>query len=177
MQGSQVFDEGGQMAKAKKSVPEGFHTVTPQLTLDNAAQAIDWYKKALGAEETKRSTGPDGKIMHAELRIGDSHIMVNDAMMGSKGPKAIGGSPVSLWIYVDDSDALFKRALAAGAQGAGGPMGQMADQFWGDRAGTLTDPYGYTWTIATRKEDLTREEIEQRQAEWMKKFAPQPTHR
>jgi catechol 2,3-dioxygenase-like lactoylglutathione lyase family enzyme len=87
------------MAKAKHAVPEGFHTVTPQLTLDNAAQAIDWYKKALGAEEVSRAVGPDGKIMHAELRIGDSRIMVNDAMMGSKGPKAIGGSPASLWIF------------------------------------------------------------------------------
>jgi PhnB protein len=164
------------MAKAKKAVPEGYHTVTPQLTLDNAAQAIDWYKKALGAEETGRATGPDGKIMHAELRIGDSRIMLNDAMMGSKGPKAIGGSPASLWIYVEDSDALFNRAIAAGAQTLGGPMGQMADQFWGDRCGTVTDPHGYSWTIATRKEDLTREELAQRQAEYMKKFAPQPTH-
>jgi PhnB protein len=164
------------MAKAKKAVPEGYHTVTPQLTLDNAAQAIDWYKKALGAEETGRATGPDGKIMHAELRIGDSRIMLNDAMMGSKGPKAIGGSPASLWIYVEDSDALFNPAIAAGAQTLGGPMGQMADQFWGDRCGTVTDPHGYSWTIATRKEDLTPQEIQQRQTEWMKKFAPQPTH-
>ena len=164
------------MAKAKKAVPEGYHTVTPQLTLDNAVQAIEWYKKAFGAEETGRATGPDGKIMHAELRIGNSLIMVNDAMMGSKGPKAIGGSPASLWIYVEDCDALFKRAVAAGAQTVGGPMGQMADQFWGDRSGTVTDPHGYSWTIATRKEDLTREEIQQRQTEWMKKHAPQPTH-
>jgi PhnB protein len=164
------------MAKAKKAVPEGFHTVTPQLTLDNAAQAIDWYKKGLGAQETERATGPDGKVLHSELRIGNSLIMVNDAMMGSKGPKAIGGSPASLWIYVEDCDALFNRAIAAGAQAAAGPMGQMTDQFWGDRSGTLTDPHGYTWTIATRKEDLTREELAQRQAEYMKKFAPQPTH-
>jgi PhnB protein len=163
------------MAKAKKAVPEGYHTVTPQLTLDNAAQAIDWYKKALGAEEVTRAVGPDGKILHAEVRIGDSRIMLNDAMMGGRGPKAIGGSPASLWIYVEDSDALFNRAVAAGAQVFGGPMGAMADQFWGDRCGTLNDPHGYSWTIATRKEDLTREEMEQRQAEWMKKMA-QPTH-
>ena len=128
------------MSKAKRAVPEGFHTITPQLTLDNAAQAIDWYKKALGAEEVSRATGPDGKILHADLRIGDSHFMLNDAMMGGKGPKAIGGSPASLWIYVEDCDALFNRAVAAGGRVAEGPMGSMQDQFWGDRAGTLTDP-------------------------------------
>jgi PhnB protein len=165
-----------EMAKAKNAIPEGYHTVTPQLTLDNARQAIDWYKKALGAEEVARATGPDGKILHAELRIGDSRIMLNDEVGGGKGPKAIGGSPASLWIYVEDCDALFNRAVAAGAQVVGGPMGRMADQFWGDRCGTFTDPQGYRWTIATRKEDLSREEMEQRQAEWMKQFAPQPTH-
>src|SRR3954466_3124375 len=117
------------MAKAKKAVPEGFRTVTPQLTLDNAGQAIDWYKKALGAEETSRAVGPDGKIMHAELRIGDSIIMMNDPMGGGKGPKALGSSPASLWLYVEDCDALFKRAVAAGAQVSPGPMGQMSDQF------------------------------------------------
>src|SRR3954470_19641746 len=104
------------MAKAKSPVPQGFHTVTPQLTLDHAAEAIDWYKRALGAEETSRATGPDGKIMHGELRIGNSTIMVNDAMMGGKGPKALGGSPASLWIYVEDCDALFNRAIKAGGQ-------------------------------------------------------------
>ena len=166
------------MATAKHPVPEGFHTVTPQLTLDNAAQAIDWYKKALGAEEVSRAAGPDGKIMHADLRIGDSHIMLNDAMPGgNKGPKANGGSPASLWLYVKDCDALFNRAVAAGAQVLGGPMGKMQDQFWGDRSGTFTDPHGYRWTIATHKEDLSREEIEQRQQAWMKQFAAQPAHK
>ena len=165
------------MSKAKRAVPEGFHTITPQLTLDNAAQAIDWYKKALGAEEVSRATGPDGKILHADLRIGDSHFMLNDAMMGGKGPKAMGGSPASLWIYVADCDALFNRAIAAGAQPGGGPMGQLQDQFWGDRSGTIVDPAGYTWTIATRKEDLTPEEMKKRQDEWMKSFSQQqPTH-
>src|SRR5215212_271797 len=119
-----------QMAKAKNAVPEGHHTVTPQLALDNAAQAIDWYKKALGAEEVARAVGPDGKIMHAEIRVGDSRIMVNDAMMGAKDPKALGGSPASLWLYVDDCDALFNRAVSAGAQVLPG-MGNMQDQFWG----------------------------------------------
>ena len=161
------------MAKAKSAVPEGYHTVTPQLTLDNAAEAIAWYVKALGAVEGARAVGPDGKVMHSELTIGNSRIMVNDAMMGSKGPKALGGSPASLWIYVDDCDALFNRAVAAGGQVAPGPMGQVTDQFWGDRSGTLTDPHGYRWTIATHKEDLTREEMQQRQDEFMKRFASQ----
>ena len=161
------------MAKAKSSVPEGFHTITPQLTLDNCADAIEWYKKALGAQETSRAVGPDGKIMHAELKIGDSKIMLNDAMMGGKGPKAMGGSPISLWVYVDDCDALFNRAVAAGGQVLPGPMGALMDQFWGDRTGTLSDPHGYHWTIATHKEDLTPQEIEQRQTEFMKQFAQQ----
>ena len=164
------------MDKAKKAVPEGHHTVTPQLTLDNAAQAIDWYKKGLGAEEVARAVGPDGKIMHAEIRLGDSLIMLNDAMGGGKGPRAIGGSPAALWIYVKDCDALFNRAVAAGGQVPDGPMGQMADQFWGDRCGTFTDPHGYRWTIATHKEDLTKEEMEQRQAAFMKQFAAQSAH-
>src|SRR6185436_4519648 len=158
------------------AIPAGFHTITAQLTLDNAAQTIEWYKKALGAEEVSRATGPDGKVMHADLRVGDSHIMVNDVMGGGKGPKAIGGSPASLWVYVEDCDALYKRAVAAGARVPGGPMGALADQFWGDRTGTVIDPEGYTWTIATHKEDLTPQEMKQRQDAWMKQFAQQPTH-
>ena len=159
------------MAIAKKPVPEGYHTVTPQLTIGNCAQAIDWYKRALGAEDLGRATGPDGKIMHAEIRVGDSRIMVNDAIMGGKDPNALGGSPASLWIYVEDCDAMFNRAIAAGAK-VHGQMGALRDQFWGDRSGTFIDPYGYQWTIATRKEDLTPEEMNQRQAEFMKQFAP-----
>jgi PhnB protein len=166
------------MAKAKNPIPPGHHTVTPQLTLDNAAQAIDWYKKALGAEEVARAVGPDGKIMHAEIRIGDSLIMVNDAMGGGKGPKSFGGSPASLWLYVEDCDSLFKRAVAAGASVRPGPMGELTDQFWGDRSGTFTDPQGYQWTIATHKEDLTPEEMKQRTEEFMKNFAaPQGANR
>jgi PhnB protein len=159
------------MAKAKSPVPEGYHTITVQLTLDDCAKAIDWYKKALGAEELGRAVGPDGKIMHAELKIGDTRFMVNDAMMGGKGPKAFGGSPASLWIYVNDCDALFNRAVAAGGEVFGGPMGHLQDQFWGDRSGTFNDPHGYRWTIATRKEDLTPDEMKQRQDEFMKRFA------
>jgi PhnB protein len=172
----QDFTEGGNMAKAKSPVPEGFHTVTPQLTLDNAAETIEWYKRALGAEELTRALGPDGKVMHAELRIGDSKIMVNDAMMGGKGPKAFGGSPASLWVYVPDCDSLFNRAIAAGAKTLPGPMGALADQFWGDRTGSFDDPAGYRWTVATRKEDLTPQEMQQRQDAFMKQFAAQPAH-
>jgi PhnB protein len=162
------------MAQAKKAVPEGFHTITPQLTLDKAAEAIEWYKKALAATEVSRHLGPDGKIMHAELKIGDSRIMVNDPVMGGRGPKALGGSPVSLWIYVEDVDSLFNRAVAAGGQ-IRMPLG---DQFWGDRCGGFEDPHGYTWTIASRKEDLTREEMDRRGEEFFKKFAEQqPAHR
>jgi PhnB protein len=159
------------MSKAKKAVPDGYHTVTMALTLDNAAAAIEWYKKALGAEEIARASGPDGKIMHAEIRIGDSRIMVNDPMMGAKGPNAFGGSPASLWLYVEDCDALFNRAVAAGATVLPG-MGAMADQFWGDRSGSFSDPHGYRWTIASHKEDLTPQEMQQRQDAFMKQFAP-----
>jgi PhnB protein len=164
------------MAKAKSSIPDGYHTVTPQLIFDKAAEAIEWYTKALGAEEKSRAVAPDGKIMHAELQVGNSRIMLNDAMGGGKSAKALGGSPVSLWVYVQDCDALFDRAVKAGAHVAPGPMGQMADQFWGDRTGTFTDPYGYQWTIATHKEDLSREELDRRAKEFFKQFAQQPTH-
>jgi PhnB protein len=155
------------MAKAARPIPEGYHTITPQLTLDDAAKTIDWYKKALGAEEVGRSIGPDGKIMHAELKIGNSRIMVNDVMMGFKGPKAYGGSPASLWVYVENSDVVFDRAVGAGAK----VQAPIDDQFWGDRAGCVTDPAGYAWWIATRKEDLTPEETKQRAVEFFKQMA------
>jgi PhnB protein len=162
------------MAKAKSSVPAGFHTITPHLILDNGAEAIEWYKKAFGADEVApRALGPDGKIMHAELRIGNSIFMLNDAMGGGRSAQTIGGSPVGLWLYVDDCDALFNRAVAAGATVQPSPMGPLADQFWGDRLGTVADPFGYTWTIATRKEDLTAEETNQRMDAFMKQFASQ----
>jgi PhnB protein len=151
------------MAKAAKPVPEGYHTVTPHLTLDDAVQSIEWYKKAFGAQEISRSLGPDGKIMHAEIRIGDSRIMVGDVMMG-KGPRGFGGSPASLWLFVENSDALFDRAVKAGAT----VQMPIADQFWGDRGGAVADPAGYTWWIATRKEDLTPEELRQRADEFFK---------
>jgi PhnB protein len=159
------------MAKAKSAIPEGLHSVTPHLILDNAAETLDWYQRAFGAQERGRAVGPDGKVMHSELRIGNSVIYANDAMGGGKGPKAIGGSPIGLWIYTEDADALFNKALAAGATVAPGPMGSMQDQFWGDRCGTLVDPAGYHWTIATRKEDLSPQELKQREEEFFKQFA------
>jgi len=161
------------MAQAKSPVPEGFHTVTPHLIFDHAAEAIEWYKKALGANEKSRALGPDGKVMHAELQIGNSRIMLNDAMGGGKSAKALGGSPISLWVYVPDCDTVFNRAVGAGAKIPEGPMGKMADQFWGDRCGSLIDPFGYHWNIATRKGDLTREEMDSRATEFFKQFASQ----
>ena len=154
-------------AKAPKAVPPGAQTLTLQLALERAAQTIDWYKQALGAEEVTRNTGPDGKIMHADLKIGNTHFMVNDLMPGSKGPQAFGGSPASMWLYVEDCDALFARATGAG----GTVQMPMADQFWGDRAGAVTDPAGYTWWIASHKEDLTPQQLEQRATEFYKQHA------
>jgi PhnB protein len=163
------------MAKAKSPVPEGFHTVTPHLIFDNSAEAIEWYKNALGAHEKSRALGPDGKVMHAEVQIGNSLIMLNDAMGGGRSARTLGGSPISLWVYVQDCDAVFNRAVAAGAQVPPGPMGQLADQFWGDRTGMFTDPFGFQWTIATRKEDLSPEEMDRRAEEFFKQFDQQPT--
>jgi|SRR5581483_8269818 len=163
------------MATAKSAVPAGFHTVTPHLILDDTAEAIAWYAAALGAEEVApRALGPDGRVMHAEIRIGNSVLMLNDAMGGGRSAKALGGSPIGLWIYVDDCDALYRRAVAAGAQVPPGPMGVLGDQFWGDRTGTVSDPFGYMWTIATRKEDLTSAEMAERFDAFVKQIACQP---
>lgn len=155
------------MAPAKRPVPEGYHTVTPVLTFEDCKAALEWCIKALGAVEISRSLGPDGKIMHSEFRVGDSRIMAHDAMMGGKGPKGFGGSPAALWIFVEDCDALFKRAVSAG----GTVVRPVEDQFWGDRCGTLKDPHGYAWTIATRKEDLSKQELDVRAAAFFKQFA------
>ncbi len=153
------------MAKAKQPIPDGFHTVTPHLIMKDAAGAIEFYKNAFGAEETSRVPGPDGKIMHAELKIGSSMLMIADEFpdMGSRGPQSIGGSPVTLHIYVDDVDALFDRAVKAG----GKVTMPLADMFWGDRYGRLEDPFGHQWSIGTHTEDLTPEEIGQRAAKAM----------
>lgn len=159
------------MAKAAKPVPDGFHSITASLTLDDAARTIEWYKKALGAEEVGRSAGPDGKIMHAELKIGDSRFMMNDVMMGMKGPKAYGGSPASFWLYVTDADTLFKRAVDAGAE----VRMPLENQFWGDRGGAVGDPEGYTWWIASRVEDFTPAEMQKRAVDYFKQLQ-QPAH-
>ncbi|MCC6574599.1 MAG: VOC family protein [Planctomycetes bacterium] len=151
-----------------KAVPEGFTTITAQLTIENCQAAIDWYKNALGAEVIGDiARGPDGKIMHALLKVGTSRLMVNDPVMGNKGPKALGGSPASLWLYVNDCDASHKKAMAAG--GARENMPPM-DQFWGDRMSQITDPHGYIWSFATHKEDLTPQEIEKRGKEFFAKM-------
>jgi PhnB protein len=158
------------MAKAKYPIPEGLNTVTPMLALNDAAATIAWYRTAFGAEEVSRHAGPDGKVMHAELRIGTSRVMVHDAMCPAP---AAAGSTASFWLYVEDCDALFRQAVDAGAKVPPGPMGDIADQFWGDRCGTVVDPSGYTWVIATRKEDLSTAELLERQAAFMKRFAAQ----
>jgi PhnB protein len=161
---------GGGFIMAVKPIPDGYHTITPYLIVKGAANAIDFYKKAFGATELFRMPGPEGRVMHAEIKIGDTILMVNDAMGGGKTPKALGGSPASLWVYVADGDALFGRATGAGAQ----VVMPMMDQFWGDRTGTLADPSGYQWTIATRKEDLTPAELNHRAEEFFKQMT-QPT--
>jgi PhnB protein len=154
------------MAKAASPIPKGLHAITPQLTLDKAGETIDWYKKAFGATEVYRSLDQGGKVMHAEVHIGDSAFFCNDVMMGH-GPKGYGGSPAGFWLYVTDCDQLFKRAVDAGAKVAQ----PLEDQFWGDRAGLVTDPAGYNWWIATRKEDLTPDEIKQRAVSHFAKMA------
>jgi PhnB protein len=171
---SSIRKEVDFMARSKNAIPDGYQTVTPVVTFDDGAPAVEWYKKALGAEQISRHDGPDGKIMHAELKIGNARLMLHDAMMGGKGPLALGATTVSFWIYVDDCDTLFARAVAAG----GTAMMPVADQFWGDRMGQLKDPYGYTWSIASRKEDLTPEEMAERSRAFFKKMSeqPQPAH-
>jgi PhnB protein len=155
------------MTRSTRAIPEGHHTVTPVLTVDGAAKALDWYQRALNAKVKSSSTGPDGKIVHAEIELGDSRIMLNDPMMGMKGARGFGGSPVSLWLYVDDCDRLFKQAVTAG----GKERQPIADQFWGDRSGSFEDPFGLTWTVATHKEDLTRAELDERQAQFFGQLA------
>lgn len=142
-----------------KPVPEGYHTITPFLTVRDAARAIEFYKQAFGAEERGVARDPDGKIMHAELKIGDSIIMLSDEYpdFGSLSPQSIGGSGMGLHIYLDGVDAAFDRALKAGAQVEMPVM----DQFWGDRYGRLRDPFGHKWSIGTHIKDLSAEEMKQ----------------
>jgi PhnB protein len=143
-----------------KPIPAGYHTVTPYLTLDDAAAAIEFYKDAFGASERARMETPDGKIGHAELEIGDSIVMLADAMPQSttKPPSELGGTSVGVFLYVKDVDKVVAQAQKAGAA----ITQEVADQFWGDRFGSLKDPYGHVWSIATHVEDLTPEEIADR---------------
>jgi PhnB protein len=145
-----------------KPIPEGYRTVTPYLIIKGAAKALEYYKKAFGATERVRMDGPDGRIGHAEIEIGDSVVMLADEFpeMGAKGPQAIGGTPVGICLYVENVDAVFKQAIAAG----GKEERPLANQFYGDRSGTLIDPFGHKWTIATHIEDVTPEEIGRRMA-------------
>jgi PhnB protein len=152
-----------------KAIPEGYHSVTPYLVMRDAAKAIDFYKRALGATEKYRFGEPGGKIGHAEIKVGDSMIMLADEMpdMGFRGPQSLGGSSVSLMVYVDDVDTQFKRAIEAGAK----VKQDLKDQFYGDRSGTIEDPFGHVWTIATHKEDVSQDELERRAAEAHLKMA------
>jgi PhnB protein len=143
-----------------KAIPEGYHSVTPYLIINGAADAIDFYKKAFGATELFRMPAPEGKIGHAEIKIGNSPIMLADEApeMGYRSATTLSGSPVSLMIYVEDVDRLFKQAIAAGGTEVKG----VQDQFYGDRSGTLTDPFGHVWHIATHVEDVSPEEMNKR---------------
>jgi PhnB protein len=142
--------------------PEGFYTVTPYLIVGDAAKAIEFYKQVFGATELVKIEAPGGKIGHAEIKIGDSPIMLGDEMpeMGYLSPQSLGGTPVTLMIYVEDVDSVASRAVAAGAQ----ELKPVADQFYGDRSGSFADPFGHQWHIATHKEDVSPEEISKRAA-------------
>jgi PhnB protein len=144
-------------------VPEGYHTVTPYLAVDDATAAIDFYQRAFGAKERGRMAAPDGKIGHAELEIGDALIMLSDPFpqFQARPPKEIGGTSVGVFLYVDDVDAVYKQAIDAGATSTMEP----ADQFWGDRFGSVTDPFGHSWQIATHVEDVSPEEMAKRAEE------------
>ena len=147
-------------------IPTGYHSVNPYLIVDNAAGAMEFYQKAFGAQEVMRLGPPGGKIMHAEVQIGDSKLMFADEVpqMGALSPKSVGGSSVFIALYVENVDEVVARATAAGAQ----VLRPVQDQFYGDRSGTVLDPFGHKWTIATHKEDVSPEEIERRFAAAMK---------
>lgn len=150
-----------------KPIPDGYTTVTPSLVQTDCVKAIEFYKKALGAQELMRMPGPDGKIMHAEIKIGNAHVMMNDEIMGAKSAQTLGGSPVSFYLYVDDADTAFRKAIAAGCK----EIMPVTDMFWGDRMGGFSDPYGYKWNVATHVKDMTPEEMKRGQEEWMKQMA------
>jgi PhnB protein len=156
------------MASRTKEIPKGFHTVTPYLTVTDSSRAIDFYKRAFGAQELLRLDSPDGKVAHAEIKIGDSIIMLCDEMPGwGRSPQSLGGTPVNIHLFVKDVDEVFNRAIAAGAKVAM----PLADMFWGDRFGQVTDPFGHSWSIATHKEDVPPDELRKRAEAAMSKPA------
>jgi len=150
------------MTNQVKAIPEGYEGATPYLSIKGAADAIEFYKKAFGATETLRLADPAGKIGHAELKIGKANIMLADEYpeMGFVGPKTLGGSPVTIHLYVEDVDALARQVEAAGAK----VLRPVADQFYGDRVGQFEDPFGHRWSLSTRKEDMSAEEMKKRAA-------------
>lgn len=162
------------MAGQVKPIPEGYHTVTAYLTVNDGARALDFYKRAFGARDIVRMDGPPGKIVHAEFKIGDSIIMLSDEMPGSgancqRSPQTLGGTAVGLFLYVKDVDAAYKQAVDAGAKGDMPPE----NMFWGDRFSKLTDPFGHSWSIATHIEDVAPPETEKRSREFMAKMSQQ----
>lgn len=145
-----------------KAIPDGYHSVTPYLIVNGAARAIEFYKLAFGATEMMRMLGPHDRVMHAELKIGDSIIMLADEPESGehKSAQSLGGSPVSLMIYIEDVDKVFAKAISAGAK----QTRAVQDQFYGDRSGNLVDPFGHVWTVSTHVEDVTPEEVNRRMA-------------
>lgn len=154
---------------AVKPIPEGYHSLQTYLAVEDASKAIEFYKEAFGAEETIRMPGPDGKVAHAELQIGDSKLMLSDPFPQSsvRPPAERGGTTASIFMYVDDVDATFDQAQGAGAD----VVSELEDMFWGDRFGTLVDPFGHVWSIATHKEDLSEEEMAERSKAAMAEMA------
>jgi len=156
------------MASKVREIPKGFHTVTPYLIVTDGARAIDFYKRAFGALELLRLDGPDGKVAHAELKIGDSIIMLSEEMPGhTRSPQSLGGTAVDIMLYVKDVDQAFNQAVAAGAK----ITMPLSDMFWGDRNGQVTDPFGHSWSLATHKEDVLPEELRKRTQAAMAKMA------
>jgi PhnB protein len=150
-------------------IPEGYSTLTPYLAVEDAASAIEFYQRAFDAKERVRMPGPGGAIMHAELEIGDSVLMLSDPFpqASTKPPKELGGTSVSLMLYVEDTDASYRQAIDAGATSLMEPD----DMFWGDRFSSVQDPFGHSWTIATHVEDVSPEEMQKRSEEWMSQMA------
>ena len=156
------------MPSKTQPIPKGYHSITPHLVVRDAKRAIDFYRRAFGAQEIMRMDGPEGKIAHAEMKIGDSMLMVADEMPGSgnRAPSPSGGSPVGIMLYVENVDDVFKQAVTAGAKADQQP----SDMFWGDRYGKLTDPFGHTWSLATHVEDVAPEEMKKRMKDAMSKM-------